>query len=188
MDNRDTGLLLDEHNIKLQREWFEEMCLLLGIRAMYRFPFPESKDRDINGELRAIYSDEVPVFVIYEENPPHKTMKKLGWVSELDEGLSIISVPYDLPNLQEGCLFSLPAGFDGAQRRVFKVIKMSGINIYPASITCEIGPIYDSDFDRSQLQHMDNDTILLRDGDHDLNSGSDFMYLKDDDREDKTLK
>lgn len=187
MDNKDTGLLLNEHNIKLQRQWFNEMCHLLGIRAKYRFPTKSSKDRDINGELYAFYSEETPVFVIYEQNPPHKTMKKLGWVSELDEGLSIISVPYDLPNLQEGCLFKLPAAFDGAEGRLFKVIKMSGVHIYPASITCEVGPVYESDFDRSQLQHIDNNTILLRDGEYDQ-GGSDFMNLKEDDREDTTLR
>ena len=92
--------------------------------------------------------------------------------------------PYDLPNLQIGALFIVPSGLDSANGRVFKVINMESIAVYPATILCEIAPVYQDAFDRGQFDHTDNDTNLLLDTKQD-NNGSDFMLLKDDDREDK---
>jgi hypothetical protein len=67
-------------------------------------------------------------------------------VTELQEGSSIIHVPYDLKDLQVGALFIIPSGIDTAQGRVFRVISMQNTMIYPASIACEIAPEYfDSD-------------------------------------------
>ena len=91
--------------------------------------------------------------------------------------------PYDLKGLQLGGLFIVPSGLDHAKGRVFKVISMETIPVYPATILCEIAPVYEDAFDRDQIQHKDNDTNLLLDTPQD-NGGSDFMYLKDDGRED----
>ena len=102
----------------------------------------------------------------------------------MQENSSIIEVPYDLPNLQIGALFIVPSGLDSANGRVFKVINMESIAVYPATILCEIAPVYQDAFDRGQFDHTDNDTNLLLNTDQD-NNGSDFMLLKDDDREDK---
>ena len=59
---------------------------------------------------------------------------------------------------------------------------MENIAIYPATVLCEIVPVYENVFDRSQIQHTDNDMNLLLNTPQD-NGGSDFMLLKDDDRE-----
>ena len=150
MENFDTGLLLNKNNIQLHRNWFREMTKLLGIIVQYRYPI--KKDYDMYGELDANYSLPEPVGVIYDEHPNQWTMKKLGWVSELDEGLSIIHVPYDLKELQVGSIFVVPAGVDGGEPRMFRVIKMSTIAVYPASVTCEIGPLIKNDFESSQSQ------------------------------------
>ena len=69
-------------------------------------------------------------------------MKKAGWVAELQEGSSIISVPYDLPNIQVGALFIIPSGLDDTDGRVFRVTKLLTTMIYPASVSCEIVPEY----------------------------------------------
>ena len=56
----------------------------------------------------------------------------------------MIHVPYDLPGLQIGALFEVPCGLDNGKGRVFRVISMSNIMIYPASIACEIALEYAS--------------------------------------------
>ena len=66
----------------------------------------------------------------------------MGWVAELQENSSIIHVPYDLHGLQEGALFTIPSGLDNGVGRTFRVITMSNIMIYPASIACEVAPEY----------------------------------------------
>ena len=71
-------------------------------------------------------------------------MKRAGWVAELQEGSSIIHVPYDLPDLQVGALFEVPSGLDNGKGRLFRVISLSNIMIYPASIACEIALEYES--------------------------------------------
>jgi hypothetical protein len=74
----------------------------------------------------------------------------MGWVAELQEGSSIIHVPYDLERLETGALFEIPSGLDNAKPRLFRVISMQNIMVYPASIACEIAPEY-----------IDNDTKNL---------------------------
>jgi hypothetical protein len=80
--------------------------------------------------------------VIFQDHPDQKTLKKMGWVTELQEGSSIIHVPYDLEKLEVGALFEIPSGLDNAKPRLFRVISMQNIMVYPASIACEIAPEY----------------------------------------------
>jgi hypothetical protein len=104
-----------------------------------------TKEFDKYGDLKAQYPKEgTPVGCIFQDHPDQKTLKKMGWVAELQEGSSIIHVPYDLENLQVGCLFEVPSGIDDAQPRLFRVISMQNIMVYPASIACEIAPEYET--------------------------------------------
>lgn len=41
MDNRDVGILLQGNNIKLKRYYFDQMCKLIGIKAIYRAPLED---------------------------------------------------------------------------------------------------------------------------------------------------
>ena len=105
-----------------------------------------TKEFDKYGDLKAQYPKEgKPVGCIFQDHPDQKTLKKMGWVAELQEGSSIIHVPYDLENLQVGCLFEVPSGLDEAtdKPRLFRVISMQNIMVYPASIACEIAPEYE---------------------------------------------
>lgn len=150
MEKQDTGILLNPNNIKLHRNYFKEMCRLIGINVLHRSPKEDIK-YDSYGELDAKYNLPEKVGCIFEEHPNQWTMKKLGWNSETSESVSLISVPYDLQGLQAGSLFIIPSGLDNAQGRVFKVLRMSTISIYPASITCEIGPMFESTFNTNDL-------------------------------------
>ena len=153
--------------IKLHRQYFKEMVKLLGINCIYRAPLP-GKQFDKHGDLDARYYAGEVVGVIFQEHPDQKTLKKMGWVAELQENSSIIHVPYDLPHLEVGALFIIPSGIDQAQGRVFRVISMQNIMVYPASIACEIAPEYE-DIDEPTV-HNDftrDTTTLLMDNEED---------------------
>lgn len=141
MKNEDTGILLNDQNIKLHRQWFKQMCTLLGINVQYRAPIDGTKDYNLYGELDAHYEPAITVGCIYDEHPTQKTMRKLGWNAEMADTSTVIHVPYDLKNIQAGALFIIPAGIDTAEDRVFRVLRMSNIAVYPASIACELAPV-----------------------------------------------
>lgn len=161
MENKDTGLLLDKQNITLQRKYFEELVRLKGINLIYRAP-RENKSYNGYGELDAFFYEPNVVGCIFEDHPTQWTMKKLGWDSELQEDVSIIHVPYDTPKLQSGALFVVPSGLDNAEGRLFRVLRMSTISIYPASVACQIAPVWANSFEESQLNHKDNNFNLLK--------------------------
>ena len=160
MEQKDTGILLNKHNIELHRKYFEQMVKLIGIQVLYRALKPNEVYDDF-GELDDHFECPIVVGCIFDEHPNQWTLKKMGWVTELQQDASIIHVPYDTPNLRDGCAFIIPSGLDHSKGRLFRVVRMSTIAVYPASIACEIAPIYENNFDRGQLQHIDNDFNLL---------------------------
>lgn len=155
------GLLINK-DIKLHRTYFKQLVKLQGIFCNYFAP-RTTKTYDQNGELDSKYYEPMKVGVIFNEHPDQKSLKKMGWVAELQEGSSIIHVPYDLPHLEVGAIFEIPSGLDDAKPRRFRVISMSNIMIYPASIACEIGLEYESAFDRSELDYSHSSAHLLVD-------------------------
>lgn len=162
MENIDTGLLLHKQDIELHRKWFKEMCRLIGINVLHRSPKEGAKDWNIHGELDAKYNAPVLVSVIFDEHPTIWTMKKLGWNAEQDDKVSIIHVPYDLAGLQAGSLFIIPSGIDNSVGRVFRVTRMSTIQVYPASVTCEIAPEWESTQEKSEIEDFsDSDFNVL---------------------------
>lgn len=161
MNQLDTGILLNAHDIKIHRQYFNEMVKLLGIQVLYRPIKEEGKDYNGYGELDAFYDLPLLVGCIFDEHPNQKTMRKLGWNSELEESNSLIHLPYDVTRLQVGNLIIVPSGIDNAQGRVFKIIKMSNIMIYPASICCEIGPVFETTVERSERDYSSSNFNLL---------------------------
>ena len=176
MEQNDIGILLREKNIKLQRHYFNETVKLIGIQCIYRAPL-EGKSWNGNGELNAYYQPPIQVGILFEEHPTQRSLKKRGWVAELQENSSLIDVPYDLKDLQVGALFIIPSGLDNSKGRVFRVISLQNIAVFPVSITCEIAPVYESTFDRQQLQHEDNNMNILLEDDK-----SNFRFLREKDR------
>jgi hypothetical protein len=65
-------------------------------------------------------------------------------------------------------LFIIPSGLDQAKGRVFRVISMQNIMVYPASIACEIAPEYE-DVDEPVIHndYSKNTTTLLLDNEED---------------------
>ena len=157
--NTKYGLLLNK-DAKLHRTYFKEMTKLLGIKVIYRSLKPGMKWTTY-GEVDTNYNLPLPVDCIFDGHPNQQTMKKLGWVSELQTEASIIHVPYDLPGLQVGCLFVVPSGLDDGKGRLFRCSKMSNIMIYPASIVCEIVPEYIDTMPNTTIDYRNTSLNLL---------------------------
>jgi hypothetical protein len=138
------------------------MVKLLGINCQYRAPM-SNKHFNTIGDLESDYYPAETVGCIFQEHPDQKTLKKMGWVAELQESSSIIHVPYDLKGLEVGALFSIPSGLDNAAPRVFRVISMQNIMVYPASIACEIAPEYATSDEKVLTQDFssNNFTVLV---------------------------
>ena len=83
MINSDTGILLNEHNIKLHRWNFNQMVKLIGIMVQYEAPKDVSIDYNLHGEFTGHYDPPETIGCIYDEHPTQKTMKLLGWNAEL---------------------------------------------------------------------------------------------------------
>lgn len=146
--------------IKIHRSYFKEMVRLLGIQVLYRVPKP-GKHYTVYGEIDSNYTSPTLVGCIFENHPQQQTLKKLGWVSELQEGASLISVDYDLPDLQQGCIFIIPTGLDDGKARVFRVSKISNEMIYPSSLTCEIVPEYEDTLDQDKIYDFENTDFTI---------------------------
>lgn len=141
-------------DIKLHRKYFNEMVKLLGIQVIYRAP-RKDKHWTNYAELESNYREPILVGCLFEEYPTQQTMKKRGWVSELQENSSFIDVPYDTPDIQVGALFIVPSGLDDGKGRLFRCISMRNSMIYPAAVTCEIVPEYENTnvLDNKDFQH-----------------------------------
>ena len=112
-------------------------------------------------EIESNYYDPLEVGVIFDEHPTQQTLKKMGWVSELQESSSIIHVPYDLPEIQQGALFFIPSGLDGASARLFRVVKLMNSIVNPASISCEIVPEFEDTFKPGQYDYKHSSFNVL---------------------------
>ncbi len=145
MEHQKYGELLTP-DIRMHRQYFREMVKLLGIRVLYRAPKDCESKYTTYAEMDASYHKPILIGCIFDEHPTQRTLKKMGWISELNENSSFIHVDYDLP-LQQGGLFIVPSGLDKGKGRLFRIVRMSTGIIYPASVTCEIVPEYIDDFE-----------------------------------------
>lgn len=159
MDNK-YGLLLND-NIKIHRKYFEEMTKLIGIQVIYLAP-KKDKTYTEQSEVISNYQEGEKVGCIFVDHPTQQTLRKMKWASELQEGSSIINVPYDLHDLQQGALFYIPGGLDTSDYRLFRVVKILNEMIYPASIACEIVPEYENTLPKDSLKDfaVKNFTLL----------------------------
>lgn len=160
------GLLLNKQDILLQRNYFNELVMLLGVQVKHRAPRPD-KHYTTYAEINANYYEPENVGCIFSDHIDQRTMKKLGWNSELITDAAVISVPYDLNGLQQGSLFYIPSAFDNTKDRLFRVVEISGIMIYPASLTCKIVPEYETTYSPNLFSHKHDSFNLLRTEDED---------------------
>ena len=155
------GLLINKEDILIQRSYFNELVTLLGVQVKHRAPRPD-KHYTTYTEIQSNYFEPETVGCIFSEHLDQRTMKKLGWNSELASDVAVISVPYDLNGIQQGSLFYIPSAFDNTKDRLFRVVEISSIMIYPASLTCKLVPEYENTFSTNLFDHKHNSFNLLR--------------------------
>lgn len=148
------GLLTPQ--IKLHRQYFREMVKLLGIHVIYRAPKP-GKHYTTYGEIDSNYTSPTLVGCIFDNHPSQQTLRKLGWASEIADGACIIHVSYDLPDLQQGCIFIIPSGLDDGKAKLFRVSKISNDMIYPCSFACEIVPEWEDTLNQDYIYDYSSD-------------------------------
>lgn len=154
------GLLFKEKDMLLHRGYFSELVKLIGVQVIHRAPRP-SKTYTTYAEVESNYFEPQAVGCIFDEHPTQRTMKKLGWNAELDASASIISVPYDLNGIQQGSLFVIPSAVNPSIGRLFRVVEISSIMIYPSSLTCRIVPEFENTFTNNSYVHKNNSFNLL---------------------------
>ncbi len=166
--NNDYGILLNEHNIKLQRSYFSQMVNLLGVNVKY-FPLV-NKTWSEYSEIIASPEKGLTIGCIFTDHVDQRTQKKLGWNSELLEGALLANLPYNTPNIEVGCLILIPSGIDNTPPRLFRISRLSNIMIYPASIACECVPEYVNTLPASQTEDFRNSSmqVLMKDPDDNL--------------------
>lgn len=160
------GLLLNQKDILLQRKYFEEMCQTIGVKVIHRAPRP-GKTYSTYSEIQSNYFEPEITWSIVNEFADQRTMRKLGWNAELDSQNTIISVPYNLEGLQQGSLFIIPSAFDNTKGRLFRVVEITGIMIYPASLTCRLVPEFENTFSPNLHNYKHNSFNLLNKDDED---------------------
>ena len=167
MDKQNKYGILLTPDIKLHRQYFVEMTQLFGINVVYR-SLKSGKKWTTYGEIDANYNKPITLGCIFDEHPTQQTLKKMGWVSELQESSSLIHIPYDTPGIEVGCLFSIPSGLDDGKSRLFRCVKLSNIMVYPASMTCEIIPEYEDNYEPVLNNFQNTSFNLLNEEDYRL--------------------
>ena len=104
MENKEQkfGVLLTP-DMKIHRKYFQEMVKLLGIQVIYYAVNPGQKYTSY-AELKTTHQAPELVGCIFTEHPDQRSMKKLGWISELQDDASVIHVPYDLHDIPAHCI------------------------------------------------------------------------------------
>ena len=136
------------------------MVHLIGISCIHKAPC-RNKHYTVDGEVTSNYEEPQLTGCIFVDHPDAKTLRKIGWVTELEDSASLIHVPYDLKGLQQGSLFIIPDAFNPKQGRVFRVVQMKANLVYPASVTCEIVPEWENTFENAQLAFPKTNFNLL---------------------------
>lgn len=132
------GILL-RNDLEIQRYYFNEALDYYGIDADYYQVKEPSQQFTSAGEASSNYYDPVPMRIIFDQVPKVSTLKKLGWVTELNEDSQpIIHIPFDTPGIQFGALFKIADPLKPGSGRMFRATKLSTGIIYPTAVTVQI--------------------------------------------------
>lgn len=149
-----------QNDLEIFRYYFEEALDLYGIAARY-YQLKPNCHFTVAGELSANYFDPIKCRILFDQVPKVSTLKKLGWVTELDQAASLIHVAFDLPGLAFGSLFEIKDPLAPDRGRLFRVTKMQTSILYPASVTCQIVPVLGTDIEETVEPYEGKKSIFL---------------------------
>jgi hypothetical protein len=133
--------LLTKNDSTIYRKFFKEMARLRGIQVIYNYPidmeFSIYAEEDPKG-----FSQDIPMDIIFEENPKTTTLRKYGWVSEVpDDKPYIAHLPYDAPNLCKGCRITIIPPFPLGEGRIFVITDITSNLEFPDAWVCKLAPV-----------------------------------------------
>lgn len=124
------------------RQFFKEMAKLRGIEVIYQYPidmnFTIYAEEDPKG-----FSEDIPIDIIFDENPKVTTLRKYGWISQTpDDKPYLAQLPFDAPNLCKGCRISIQPPLPLADIRVFVITDIKANLEFPDNWMCKLAPVF----------------------------------------------
>ncbi|MCM1323016.1 MAG: hypothetical protein NC218_02420 [Acetobacter sp.] len=149
-----------QNDLTIFRYYASEQLDMYGISALYYQPKP-GKHFTVAGEISANYFDPIPCKILFDQVPKISTLKKLGWVTELDQEASLINVHFDTPGIQQGALYEVKDPLKPDAGRLFRVTKLQTGILYPAFVTCQIVPVVGSEPEETVKPYEGDKSIFL---------------------------
>lgn len=175
--------LLTQPDATLYRGFFKEMSKLRGIHVQYRYPIKISST--IHAEMNTKLSDPIEMDIIFQENPSVRTLKSIGWVSEIgDDKPYVAQLPFDTPELQVESVITIPPFYEiNSRSRDFKITSITTLLEFPDCLTCTLAPIFDTkfinkDYDTSNYNYLDNkDTPASDSPNNKIDNGYNYLNI-----------
>lgn len=154
--------ILFQNDLEIQRYYFDESLEFYGIDALYYQVNDASQHYTVAGELTSKYHDPIAIKLIYDQVPKIGTLKKLGWVTELNQDAQpIIHISFDTPGIQVGALFKIQDPLNPLSGRMFRATKMTTGIIYPVAVTVQIVAIVGQDIEETVQPYEGNKTLFI---------------------------
>lgn len=143
---------LTQKDAILKREEWKEVAKLHGMPGVtYTYIEEDTKEFTIHGELKAKYSEPIPIPMIWMEVPDQESAMDLGWVSELPgDKPYLCQLPYDTPHLQRGCRLYIPFVGDSlvddetGEPQCFRITRVYMLSRFPTCRMCQLAPEFKS--------------------------------------------
>lgn len=152
-----------QNDLEIMRRQMDEALELYGLAARY-YQLKDKKARFTTaGELSSRYFDPVDTRVIFEQAPKVTTLKKLGWVTELDQASQLLHASFNLPGISFGALFEIRDPLNQTSGRFFRVTKLQVGILFPSFVTCQIVPVVNDQPDETVQPYEGSRHVFLDD-------------------------
>ena len=149
-----------QNDLTIYRQWASEELDLYGVSAEY-YQLKPNHSWTVAGELAANYFDPRPIKLFFDQVPKISTLKKLGWVTELDQQASLVNILFTTPGIAVGCLFNIKDPLTPDSGRLFRVTKLQTGILYPSYVTCQIVPVLGTEPEETVDPYQGNKSIFL---------------------------
>ncbi len=150
-----------QNDLTALRYQMQEVLDMYGIQAKY-YQIKPGHTFTVAGELSANYFDPIDCRVLFDQVPKVSTLKKLGWVTELDQAASLIHISFDTPGISHGAVFEIKDPLASDSGKLFRVTKLQTGILYPTFVTCQIVPVVGSEPSQT-LKPYDGDKSIFID-------------------------
>lgn len=154
--------LLNRNDSTIFRHYFKEMAKMIGITVIYQYPidmqFSIYAEENPKG-----FSEEIKMDIIFEENPKVTTLRKYGWVSNLDEDKPYMAtLPYDAKNLCKGCRITIVPPEPLASKNVFVITDIKANLEFPDSWVCKLAPVFFNKQPEKLKEYKDKNNVFMK--------------------------